>query len=174
METGSRDLVARRSRRSSWQAVDHRIELVVLESEDPGEVVVKRVDQGAEDLAIPLGEFRGPVVGDPEGSRLGRVEVGPHDCDLLPSQASSRLERSVAGDDDSSRVEDDRLLLAERLEGVDDRLEVPLAMLPGVRGIRRRLVDRDNLGLHPCLLGLAESRLPRPRRQGAGGNGVGS
>jgi hypothetical protein len=111
---------------------------------------VHRVEERPEDLVIPLREFRGPIVGDAERGRLRRVQVRPDDRDLRPAETLRRLERPIPGDDDPATVDDDRLLLAERAERVDDRLEVPLVVLPSVRRIRRRLLDGYGLRLHVC------------------------
>ena len=79
---------------------DHRVDLLLVESENIEHVVVHRVQERPKDLFVPIGKFAGSVVGDPEGGGLAWLEVGPDNRDLGPPETLRRLERSVPGDHD--------------------------------------------------------------------------
>ena len=127
---------------------DHCVEFFVVKREQVASVVVERVEQRAEDLVVPLGEFRRAVVGDTERGRLRIVEFRSDDRDLGPAETLRRFERAVTGDDDLALIDDDRLLLSERAERVADRGEVAFVVLPRVRRVLRDRVDRNCFGLY--------------------------
>jgi hypothetical protein len=94
---------------------------------------------------VPLRQLAGAVERDAQGRGLDLGDVEQHHVALGPPQALHGQQAPVAADDPArGPVDDQRLRLAEALEGGDDRLHVLLSVGAGVRRVEVERVDRDS------------------------------